>query len=66
MKEKVIPPAPNLNELDGVKEDQTMQNIKDQYLRNIVFGVSAIDTNMDLKRFILKQNDKKVLNQDQT
>lgn len=66
MKQKTIPPVPKLKEIDGIKDNKQLNNIKDQYVKNIKFGVRSIDTNIDLKRFILKQNDKKVLNQDQT
>lgn len=43
-----------------------MLNIQDQYIKNIRYGITSIDTNMDLKRFITKQNDKKNLQNDQT
>jgi hypothetical protein len=45
---------------------EKIMNIQDQYIRNIKFGISEIDTNMSLKRFIVKQNDRKFIQTDQT
>lgn len=47
------------------KKEETL-NIQDQYIKNIRYGITSIDTNLDLKRFITKQNDKKNLQTDQT
>lgn len=63
-KEQAIPPSPRLDQLDGQREQ--VLNIQDQYIKNIRYGITSIDTNMDLKRFITKQNDKKNLQNDQT
>ena len=59
-----MPPSPKLAQLDGEKEEKL--NIQDQYINNIRFKISSIDTNMPLKKFIAKQNEKKNLNSDQT
>ena len=41
-------------------------NIEDQYIRNIKYGISSIDTNLALKKFIVKQQEKKIVFTDQT
>lgn len=53
----LMPPAPNLKDVDGL-DGRNEMNVKDQYIKNIRFGIRSIDTNLDLKRFIVKQNDK--------
>jgi len=52
-----MPPPPDLDEIDALKEDPV--NLKDQYIKNVKYGISSIDTNMSLKRFIVNQNEKK-------
>lgn len=48
-----------------VKEDKQV-NLQDEYVKNIRFGVSSIDTNLELKKFITRHNDKKQVFKDQT
>lgn len=58
MKQKAIPPAPVLKELDSKKEDN-INNIRDQYIKKFKLSVRNIDNNLPLKRFIIGWHDKK-------
>ena len=58
-----MPPSPKLNQ--KTKTEKPL-NIQDQYIKNIRYGITSIDTNLPLKKFITKQNEKKNLAIDQT
>jgi hypothetical protein len=58
---KPLPPPPKLDQ-----RGKNALNIQDQYINNIKYGITSIDTNLPLKRFICKQNEKKNLSIDQT
>ena len=47
-----LPPSPRLEDMN--EEDGKELNIEDQYIRNIKYGISSIDTNLALKKFIVK------------
>lgn len=46
-----IPPAPRIEDTIPGGNDKNL-DIHDQYIKNIKFGISSIDTNLPLKRFI--------------
>ena len=48
-----LPPSPKLEDVNA--ENEEALNIEDQYIRNIKYGISSIDTNLPLKKFIVKQ-----------
>ena len=58
-----IPPQPQINQSQMKNEDL---NVQDQYIKNIKYGISSIDTNLALKKFIVKQSEKKTVFTDQT
>jgi len=47
-----LPPTPRLE--DTVPKEQKELNIQDQYIKNIRYGITAIDMNLNLKRFLTK------------
>jgi len=59
-----LPPSPRLEAMN--EEEGQEMNIEDQYIRNIKYGITSIDTNMPLKKFIVKQQEKKIVFTDQT
>lgn len=59
-----LPPSPRLEAMN--EEDEQELNIEDQYIRNIKYGISSIDKNIPLKKFIVKEQEKKIVFTDQT
>lgn len=54
-----LPPSPRLEAMNA--DDDQELNIEDQYIRNIKYGISSIDKNIPLKKFIVKEQEKKIV-----